>query len=267
MLNHAILISTTPRKFELHNFIYKSPVFIIRILIMKNLFYVTLAMMLMTSCGDDNKSDTKDRDSIIQNRLRNMQGLHVILPKKNNDENQEPPQVKENNIMKVILDKQDKIKVTAGEFNCKEIGMKYGLPKDSLTGEYIVELEHLRQIAKDFISNKSKSEKYPAMTNVSYTFKEYDDDGKFVKEHRLPSGKQYSIAEKHVISLTTDRGTSYSMYFKVLNELYVAYNELRDEMSINEYGKKFSELEPGEKGLINMYYMYRIFEAEPTIDE
>lgn len=234
---------------------------------MKNLFYVTLAMMLMTSCGDDNKSDTKERDSIIQNRLRNMQGLHVILPKKNNDENQEPPQIKENNVMKVILGKQDKIKVTAGEFNCKEIGMKYGLPKDSLTGEYIVELEHLRQIAKDFISNKSKSEKYPAMTNVSYTFNEYDDDGNFVKEHRLPSGKQYSIAEKHVISLTTDRGTSYSMYFKVLNELYVAYNELRDEMSINEYGKKFSELEPGEQGLIKEYYKYRIYEAEPTIDE
>lgn len=234
---------------------------------MKNLFYVTLAMMLMTSCGDDNKSDTKERDSIIQNRLRNMQGLHVILPKKNNDENQEPPQIKENNVMKVILGKQDKIKVTAGEFNCKEVGMKYGLPKDSLTGEYIVELEHLRQIAKDFISNKSKSEKYPAMTNVSYTFNEYDDDGNFVKEHRLPSGKQYSIAEKHVISLTTDRGTSYSMYFKVLNELYVAYNELRDEMSINEYGKKFSELEPGEQGLIKEYYKYRIYEAEPTIDE
>ena len=234
---------------------------------MKNLFYVTLAMMLMTSCGDDNKSDTKERDSIIQNRLRNMQGLHVILPKRNNDENQEPPQIKKNNVMKVIVGKQDKIKVTAGEFNCKEIGMKYGLPKDSLTGEYIVELEHLRQIAKDFISNKSKSEKYPAMTNVSYTFKEYDDDGKFVKEHRLPSGKQYSIAEKHVISLTTERGTSYSMYFKVLNELYVAYNELRDEMSINEYGKKFSELEPGEQGLIKEYYKYRIYEAEPTIDE
>ena len=234
---------------------------------MKNLFYVTLAMMLMTSCGDDNKSDTKERDSIIQNRLRNMQGLHVILPKRNNDENQEPPQIKKNNVMKVIVGKQDKIKVTAGEFNCKEIGMKYGLPKDSLTGEYIVELEHLRQIAKDFISNKSKSEKYPAMTNVSYTFNEYDDDGKFVKEHRLPSGKQYSIAEKHVISLTTERGTSYSMYFKVLNELYVAYNELRDEMSINEYGKKFSELEPGEQGLIKEYYKYRIYEAEPTIDE
>ncbi len=268
MLNHAILISTTPRKIELHNFIYKSPVFIIRILIMKNLFYVTLAMMLMTSCGDDNKSDTKERDSIIQNRLRNMQGLHVTLPRKNKDENQEPPKIKENNVMQILVSSQNKIKVTAGSLKDEEFGPKYNLTKDPGNGQYVVERpEHLRQIAKDFISNKSKSEKYPAMTNVSYTFNEYDDDGKFVKEHRLPSGKQYSIAENHVISLTTDRGTSYSLYFKVLNELYAAYNELRDEMSINEYGKIFSELEPGEKGLINEYYKYRIFEAEPTIDE
>lgn len=235
---------------------------------MKNLFYVTLAMMLMTSCGDGNKPDTKERDSIIQNRLRNMQGLHVILPKKNIDENQEPPQIKENNVMQISVNSQNKIMVIAGSLKNEEFGPKYNLKIDPEFGQYVVERpEDLRQIAKDFISNKPKSDKYPTMTNVSYTFKEYDDNGKMLKEHRLPSGKQYSIAENHVISLTTDRGTSYSLYFKVLNELYAAYNELKDEMSINEYGKKFSELEPGEQGLIKEYYKYRIYEAELTIDE
>ena len=39
-----------------------------------------------------------------------------------------------------------------------------------------------------------------------------------------------------MISLTTDRETSYSLYFRVLNELYAAYNELRDEMAEAEYG-------------------------------
>ena len=191
-----------------------------------------------------------------------------MLPKKNNDENQEPPQVKENNVMQVLVSSQNKIKVTAGSLPDEDFGPKYGLTIDPEFGQYVVKRpEDLRQIAKDFISNKFKSEKYPAMTNVSYTFKEYDDDGKFVEEHRLPSGKQYSIAENHVISLTTDRGTSYSLYFKVLHELYAAYNELRDEMSIKEYGKKFSELEPGQKGLINEYYKYRIFEAEPVSHE
>ena len=205
---------------------------------------------------------------LVVTSMNSQEGLHVMLPKKNNDENQEPPQVKENNVMQVLVSSQNKIKVTAGSLPDEDFGPKYSLTIDPEFGQYVVERpEDLRQIAKDFISNKFKSEKYPAMTNVSYTFKEYDDDGKFVKEHRLPSGKQYSIAENHVISLTTDRGTSYSLYFKVLNELYAAYNELRDEMSINEYGKKFSELEPGEKGLINEYYKYRIFEAEPVSHE
>ncbi len=202
---------------------------------------------------------------LVVTSMNSQEGLHVTLPRKNKDENQEPPKVKENNVMQISVNSQNKIMVIAGSLKNEELGPKYNLKIDPEYGEYVVERpEDLRQIAKDFISNKPKSDKYPEMTYFSYTFEECDDNGKILKEHRLPSGKQYSIADKHVISLTTDRGTSYSLYFKVLNELYAAYNELKDEMSINEYGKKFSELEPGEQGLINMYYKYRIYEADPV---
>lgn len=205
---------------------------------------------------------------LVVTSMNSQEGLHVTLPRKNKDENQEPPQVKQNNVMQISVNSQNKIMVIAGSLEdekYEKFAKKYNLTLDPEYGEYVVERpEDLKQIAKDFISNKDNLPEYPTMTNVSYTFEEYDDNGKILKEHRLPNGMQYSIADNHVISLTTDRGTSYSLYFKVLNELYAAYNELKDEMADDVYKKTFSELEPGEQGLINMFYKYRIYEADPV---
>lgn len=202
---------------------------------------------------------------LVVTSMNSQEGLHVTLPRKNKDENKDDmPVIKQNNILMVLINSKNQIRVTAGEFEHDDIGMKYELTKDPMTGEYVVEPEHLRIIAKDFIVNKDMSPKLPNLKSVSYSFKEFDDAGVLLKEHWLPSGKQYDIADNHVISLTTDRETSYSLYFRVLNELYAAYNELRDEMAEAEYGKKFAELETGQKGLINEYYKYRVFEAEPV---
>jgi hypothetical protein len=43
-----------------------------------------------------------------------------------------------------------------------------------------------------------------------------------------------------VISLQNDRGTSYEMYIAVQNELAAAVNEIRDEVSRQYFGMRFS---------------------------
>ena len=71
------------------------------------------------------------------------------------------------------------------------------------------------------------------------------------------------ITDKHVISLQSDRGTSYSKYFEVQNELVAAYNELRDELSRRKFCKSFAELSEEQNLAVRQYYPMKISEAEP----
>jgi biopolymer transport protein ExbD len=69
--------------------------------------------------------------------------------------------------------------------------------------------------------------------------------------------------DKAVISITTDRGTSYKTFIAVQNELTAAYNELRNRMARDLYGKKFDDLDDERKKIVQDTYPMKISEAEP----
>ena len=48
--------------------------------------------------------------------------------------------------------------------------------------------------------------------------------------------------EKAIISLQNDRGTEYMTYIRVQNELAAAYNELRNDASLNKFGETIKEI-------------------------
>jgi biopolymer transport protein ExbD len=69
---------------------------------------------------------------------------------------------------------------------------------------------------------------------------------------------------KGVVSLKNDRGTSYEMYIKVQNELTRAFNEMRDEKSVQYFGVKFDQLVDDKKiEAIQKAIPIAISEAEP----
>jgi biopolymer transport protein ExbD len=68
---------------------------------------------------------------------------------------------------------------------------------------------------------------------------------------------------KGVISLKNDRGTSYEIYIKVQNELTRAFQEMRDELSIQQFGTKFSNLNEQKQDAIQAVIPMAISEAEP----
>ena len=72
-----------------------------------------------------------------------------------------------------------------------------------------------------------------------------------------------AVTDKHVVSVQTDRGTSYNVYFQVQNELVRAYNELRDELSKAKFGKLYGALDDEHQAAIREYYPQKISEAEP----
>ena len=71
------------------------------------------------------------------------------------------------------------------------------------------------------------------------------------------------MTDKHVISVQTDRGTKYNVYFQVQNELVRAYNELRDDLSKERFGRPYAALSDEQQVAIREYYPQKISEAEP----
>ena len=108
------------------------------------------------------------------------------------------------------------------------------------------DLSTLRARVKEFVKNEGDLSKLPE---------------KHVKEIDL-LGRCY-VTDKHVISVQTDRGTPYNAYFQVQNELVAAYNELRNELSKQKFGREYQYLKDEEKVAIRTYYPQNISEAEP----
>ena len=82
------------------------------------------------------------------------------------------------------------------------------------------------------------------------------------KEAKEIEGKTYMVS-KGVISLQNDRGTSYQAYIAVQNELVKAVNELRDEFSMKEFGKKYAQLDEDQQKVVRDCIPQNISEAEP----
>jgi hypothetical protein len=108
-------------------------------------------------------------------------------------------------------------------------------------------LGELRQLTKEFVDNRNDDPKLPELHPV---------------ELPAPFGVQ-NVTKNHVISFVTDRATSYDLYFQIENELYGAYNELRDELARRTFGYGYKECNEDQQLAVRQYYKCMISEAEP----
>jgi biopolymer transport protein ExbD len=132
-------------------------------------------------------------------------GLSRLLPPMP-EENQvdEDTKIKERNVFVVLINANDQLFVE------KEV----------------VPVSELKALTKEFILNPNDkanlSEKRPM--NVDF----FGD----------------VMVSKGVISLQNDRGTSYGKYIEVQNELAAAVNELRNDLCMQQFGKRYDDLNP-----------------------
>ena len=115
-----------------------------------------------------------------------------------------------------------------------------------MCGGEIVDVKQLREKAKEFIANPYNDEKLPE---------------KHAKD--VPFFGKVMVTENHVISLQSDRGSSYQAYFDVQNELVAAYNELRDELAQEKWQKNYADLNEDQQKAIRDIFPQKISEAEP----
>ena len=167
---------------------------------------------------------------LVTTSMDTDRGLAVRLPNPPEENQQDPPKVRERNNMNVMVNMNNQISVrVAGEFKTD------------------VQVSELRELAKEFIANPEDNINLPERVAV---------------ELPAPFGVQM-ITKNHVISLQTDRATSYDVYFQIENELYGAYNDLRDELARKTFGRPYRECTEDEQLACRQYYKCVISEAEP----
>lgn len=138
-----------------------------------------------------------------------------------------PPPIKDRNVFVVLANANDQLLVE---------------------GE-LMDISQLKDAAKEFIENPLNDEGLPEKKPVDVPF------------------MGTMMVSKQVISLQNDNGTSYELYIQVQNELARAYNELRNELSQEQFGVSYESLvENKDKArykAIRKVYPQRISEAEP----
>lgn len=162
---------------------------------------------------------------LVTTSMATDKGLFRTLPPP--VENKEKPKdidVNKRNIMLVLVNSNDKLMVN---------------------GE-VIDVTRLKEKAKEFISNPSDNPNLPEKETID-----------------VPLLGKNRVTTKHVISLQNDRGTSYQAYIAVQNELVAAYSELRDELSMSKFQRKYAELTDEEQTAVKTIYPSKISEAEP----
>jgi biopolymer transport protein ExbD len=118
-----------------------------------------------------------------------------------------------------------------------------------MAGGKVITLDALKDKAKEFILNPLDDKDLPEKKDTPI---EMPDGSKWI----------YPVSEG-VISLQNTRDTSYQVYIKVQNELTRAFNEVRDDVAMSKFGKKFADLDDAERKVITKAIPMKISEAEP----
>jgi biopolymer transport protein ExbD len=150
-------------------------------------------------------------------------GVFTKLPPIPEQDQEQETQVNKRNIMVVLINRNDDI---------------------SLGGE-VVSLDVVRERAKEFIANPTNAKHLPEK-----------------KVKQLKYFGSYPCT-KAIISLQNDRSTTYEIYLAVRNELTAAYRELRDELCMRKWGKKFADVSEEQEKDIRQIFPRIISEAEP----
>ncbi len=135
-----------------------------------------------------------------------------------------PVDVNKRNLFVVKINSENKLLVQGNEMNLSELRVK----------------------AKEFIVNEANDPNMPVKTMVN-----------------IPLIGEIEITKDHVISLQNDVDTQYQAYLDVQNELVAAYNELRNELAKEKFGKLYNDLDEDRKKAIQTVYPQKISEAEP----
>ena len=155
----------------------------------------------------------------------------MLPPMPPENQKQEDIKVKERNLFLVLV---------SGSGN-----IMAGTPNNQ---EY-TDIHRLKERTKEFILNPMADENLPEMKEEEF---ELADGSKWV----------YPVSQG-VVSIQTTLETDYQTYIMVQNEVTRAFNEVRDEVAMQKFGKKFADLDKEDRNVLSKAVKMAISEAEP----
>ncbi len=151
-------------------------------------------------------------------------GLSRMLPPPVPVEEPDTPPVKERNVFEVLINANNLL----------------------LVENQYMDLVNLKDATKEFLQNPLNLSTLPELEMMEVNF-----------------FGVFPVAKNAVISLQSDRGTQYQMYLNVQNELQAAITDLRNEISMKQFNKKYDDLNEEQQEAVRVIYPQRISEAEP----
>ncbi|MDD2289953.1 MAG: biopolymer transporter ExbD [Bacteroidales bacterium] len=141
------------------------------------------------------------------------------------DENQieQAEQINKRNIMVVLINNSDRL----------------------FAGGQEMPVEMLKDKVKEFLTNPANLPDLPEKRE-----KEIEGFGPYMVSRAL-------------VSLQNTRGTSYKAYIEVQNELVKAFNEVRDDFAMQNFGKKYSFLDEDQQRITRDAVPMSLSEREP----
>lgn len=140
---------------------------------------------------------------LVTTTIETDAGLNRVLPKESPEK---PPVIQERNILPILINGQDQLMVDGD----------------------VIDLKELKEMTISFLDNGGASRE-------SENYCSYCEGNRDVKSSDNP--------DKAIVSLISNRETTYGVYIAVQNELLAAYNALRNRESQRLYKTDFTSLE------------------------
>ena len=150
-------------------------------------------------------------------------GLYRRLPPYQEDVDKNPPKYAKRNILQVLVNRNNQL---------------------AINGE-LADVSTLKDRTIEFILNPGNNEDLPQ---------------KEIKTIELFGPVEVS---KGIVSLQSDKGTSYEMYIAVQDQLTAAYNDMRNMKANEKWGKNFNELNEEQQEAVKAVIPMSVSEAEP----
>lgn len=167
-------------------------------------------------------------------------GISRLLPPMPDKEQETQTDVKERNVLVVLINKDDQLMVE---------------------GE-VSDLPHLKEKTIEFFSNPNNDPDLPEKKLEEIDFPPGASP-------QFPDGKADLYVSQGVVSLQNDRSTTYGKYLKVQDVLVAAVTDLRNDFAVKYFGRKYDDMDAKNpvddqimEGIRKVYKM-NISEAEP----
>lgn len=210
---------------------------------------------------------------LVTTTMDTDKGILRILPPPIDEEDPDPPEIKEKNVYVVLVNANDQLLVEGEPMrieNLKDGAMEFltnsGVFRDQYNDPDLPERTWIRrsECEENIAVAKQALAQDPDNENAKSSLNKWESNLLAVEM----LGEFKALPSSALISLQNDNATSYNMYIQVQNELQSAVNQLRDDLAMDRFGVTYDQLNPlkddKDKILsIRQVFPQRISEAEP----